>query len=146
VYLTSETSTGVSIGEAGGSEGTGVGSLSIVSGLMNFLRTCCLGSDFDILEEFARALVLGLWGQGILLLLQVLVTIIDAEMTEKVFCREFKKINVSKTDFTKVAQSYGPDCNECFEPTHSPPSRQQLSLGCKGNFKWCVPTPSLSLS
>jgi hypothetical protein len=26
------------------------------------------------------------------------------------FQREFKKINVSKTDFTKVAQSYGPDC------------------------------------
>ena len=77
---------------------------------MNFLTTRCLDSTFDILEEFARALALGLQGRGILLLLQVLVTIIDAEITEKVFCREFKKINVSKTDFTKVAQSYGPDC------------------------------------
>ena len=109
VYLTSKTFTGVSIGEAEGSEGTDVGSLSIVSGLMNFLRTCCLGSDFDILEEFVRALALGLWGRGILLLLRVLVTIIDAEMIEKVFCREFSKIKPSKTDFTKVAQSYGPD-------------------------------------
>jgi len=86
--MTSETSTDISIGEAGGSERTGVGSLSIVSGLMNFLIARCLGSDFDILEEFARALALGLRGRGILLLLRVLVTLIDAEMAEKVSWRE----------------------------------------------------------
>jgi len=28
-----------------------------------------------------------------------------------VFCRELSKINVSETDFTKVAQSYELDCN-----------------------------------
>jgi len=111
VYLTSETSTDVSIGEAGGDEGTGVGSLSMVSGWTNFCRARCLGSGFDILEEFARALALGLRGRGILLLLRVLVTIIDAQMAEKVFCRELSKINVSETDFTKVAQSYELDCN-----------------------------------
>jgi len=43
--------------------------------------------------------------------LRVLVTIIDAQMAEKVFCRELSKINVSETDFTKVAQSYELDCN-----------------------------------
>ena len=94
MYLISETSTDISIGEAGGDEGTGVGSLSIVYGCTNFLRACSLGSDFDILEEFARTLALGLWGRGILLLLRVLVAIIDAEMTEKVSLRELKKINV----------------------------------------------------
>jgi len=110
VYLTSETSTDVSIGEAGGDEGTGVGSLSMVSGWTNFCGARCLGSGFDILEKFVRALALGLRGRGILLLLRVLVTIIDAQMAEKVFCRELSKINVSETDFTKVAQSYELDC------------------------------------
>jgi hypothetical protein len=83
----------------------------MVSGWTNFCGARCLGSGFDILEEFARALALGLWGQGILLLLRVLVTIIDAQMAAKVFCRELSKINVSETDFTKVAQSYELDCN-----------------------------------
>ena len=110
VYLTSETSTDISIGEAGGDEGTGVGSLSMVSRWTNFLRARCLGSGFNILEEFARALALGLRGRGILLLLRVLVTIIDAQMAEKVFCRALSKINVSETNFTKVAQSYELDC------------------------------------
>jgi len=50
---------------------------------MNFLTTRCLDSTFDILEEFARALALGLRGRGILLLLRVLAVICGARIVRK---------------------------------------------------------------
>ena len=64
VYLTSETSTGISMGEGGGSEDSGVGSLPMVLGLMNFFGTRGLALGFDIMEAFARALALGLRARG----------------------------------------------------------------------------------
>ena len=59
MYLTSETSTDLSMGEGEGSEGSGDDSTTIASGSTNVFGTRGLGSDFDILAAFARALALG---------------------------------------------------------------------------------------
>ena len=47
------------MGEGEGSEGAGVDSTTIVSGLTNFIGTRGLDSEFDFLEAFVRALALG---------------------------------------------------------------------------------------
>jgi hypothetical protein len=65
VYLISETSIGTSIDRREDSIGSSVDSASRASGLMNFFGTYVLGSDFNILEVFARALVLSLQGRGV---------------------------------------------------------------------------------
>ena len=76
------------MGEGESSGGSGVSSLPMVSGLINFFETCGLGSGFDILEAFARALALGLRGRGVWLVFRVVAPILGGVFVRKVSRRE----------------------------------------------------------
>ena len=89
LYLMSETSSTCSTGGGEGSDGTGVDSLEIVSGLMNTLGLTRFGTDFDIFRVLARTLALGVRARGAFALLRVWAPIFGAAMVQKGSSRRF---------------------------------------------------------